>query len=128
MSLDAVRIGRTIVRLPTHSLTSSCASPSSRCYGFVVVAQDGRTAERVSWWEPARERRNEYSLNPPAFRVHESSVVVDGGISVPLSDRLSVHGCEVNTRQTLVNARSGMTLYLDGTTGTVVSAGCVGID
>src|SRR6516165_3147490 len=68
-TLESIRIGGRPVRLPSLSLPSGCDSPSTRCYGFVVTAPDGRTAERVSWWRPARQRSNQFELDSSAYRV-----------------------------------------------------------
>jgi hypothetical protein len=125
-TLDAVEIGGKVVRLRSRSLSGYCTLGTDRCYGFVVVAPDGRTAERVSWWQP--QSANRFSLNTNSLRFDGQSVVVEGGISIPLSARFKIRGCEVNTRQALEKSGAGATLYLDGATGTVAGAACNGTD
>lgn len=113
------------IRLPSRGIAGGCEAATNPCYGFVLLARDGYTADRVLWWRP--ESGNRYSLSTNVFRLEGPAVVVDGGVSVPLSDRFVIRGCETNTRPALATAAAGVTLYLDGRTAKVTIAACNGM-
>jgi hypothetical protein len=65
-------------------------------------------------------------INTVTYRIDENVVVLEGGLTLPLSETFTISGCEGATAAGLSNSRFGATFLVDAASVEVARAGCNG--